>query len=134
MERWDRRKYRGDGSHLNPVMYRKTPYTGVLWCPYTETINHICDGYLHRTNDPAVEWKNGTKEWFENGVLHREDGPAREHDDGLTEWYANGLLHRLDGPAIEWPDGSRQWYVKGELHRLDGPAIERTKEMAWYVN
>ena len=134
MERWDRRKYRGAGCPLNPVMYRKSPYTGVLWCPYTETINHIHDGYVHRLDGPAVEWEDGTKHWYENGCLHRLDGPAVEYDGGLKAWYVNGKRHRVDGPAIEWPDGEKEWYVNGCLHRLEGPAIERSTEKAWYVN
>jgi hypothetical protein len=35
-------------------------------------------GYCHRTDGPAIEWNNGSKEWFINGNLHREDGPAIE--------------------------------------------------------
>jgi len=31
---------------------------------------------LHREDGPAVEWYNGSKEWYKNAKLHREDGPA----------------------------------------------------------
>lgn len=31
---------------------------------------------LHREDGPAVEWKDGSEEWYINDVLHREDGPA----------------------------------------------------------
>lgn len=33
-------------------------------------------GNLHRENAPAVEYPDGTKEWWRNGMLHRDDGPA----------------------------------------------------------
>ena len=39
---------------------------------------------------PVVD-SNGTKHWYnENGELHREDGPAVEWGDGSKEWYING--------------------------------------------
>jgi hypothetical protein len=39
---------------------------------------------FHRANGPAVEYKEGTKEWWLNNKLHRVDGPAVEH--GFTEY------------------------------------------------
>ena len=48
------------------------------------------DGKLHRKDDPAIEYPNGTKEWFSDGVRHREDGPAVERADGSKEWWLNG--------------------------------------------
>jgi hypothetical protein len=47
------------------------------------------NGYLHRTDGPAVEWPNGTKFWFQNGQLHRTDGPAMEYHNGTTEYWIN---------------------------------------------
>jgi len=46
-------------------------------------------GETHRDGDlPAIEWKNGTKEWWINGKLHRENGlPAVEFFDGHKVWY-----------------------------------------------
>ena len=52
-------------------------------------------------------YKPGTKE------LHRTDGPAVEYTDGSEEWYVNGKLHRTDGPAVECADGTKFWYVNG---------------------
>ena len=92
-------------------------------------------GRLHRSDGPAIEWANGTKEWFVNGKRHRLDGPAHEWPDGTKDWYLNGKLHRVDGPAIEWANGGKEWWVNGELHRVDGPAMEwpdGTKE--WWVD
>jgi len=72
------------------------------------------NGLLHREDGPAVEWIDGTKEWYRNGLLHREDGPASEWADGTKEWYRNGWLHREDGPASEWADGTKEWWLNGE--------------------
>jgi hypothetical protein len=45
---------------------------------------------LHREDGPAVEYKDGDKEWWINGERHREDGPAIERNDGYKAWYLNG--------------------------------------------
>ena len=50
-----------------------------------------------------IEYRN------EKGQYHREDGPAIEFINGSKEWYLNGQLHRLDGPAIEYRDGNKYW-------------------------
>jgi len=50
-------------------------------------------GYLiHRENKPAVEWSDGSKEWYLNGLRHREDGPAQEYcgEYSVYRWYLNG--------------------------------------------
>ena len=93
------------------------------------------NGLLHRLDGPAVEWNDGTKEWWQNGSLHRLDGPAYENINGAKQWYQNGLLHRLDGPALEFYNGDKHWYQNDLLHRLDGPAIDRADgEKLWYKN
>jgi hypothetical protein len=68
---------------------------------------------LHRTDGPAVEYSNGTREWWVDGKLHRTDGPAIERSDGYKAWYLNGKRHRLDGPAVEWPNGHKEWWGNG---------------------
>ena len=55
----------------------------------------------------SVEWRNLDDQ------LHREDGPAIEWADGSKEWYRNGQLHREDGPAIEYKSGTEEWYLFG---------------------
>ena len=91
--------------------------------------------YCHRLDGPAIEWKNGLKEWFVDDKRHRSDGPAIEHVGGTKHWYVGGKLHRIDGPAIEYGDGTKHWYVGGKLHRIDGPAIERANgSKYWYLN
>ena len=47
-------------------------------------------GQYHRTDGPATEWVDGTKEWYIKGMLHREDGPAIERANGIKEWFING--------------------------------------------
>jgi hypothetical protein len=70
-----------------------------------------------------------------NGKHHRTDGPAIEDSDGTKEWRLNGKRHRTDGPAVEWSNGMKVWYLNGELHRTDGPAIEDSNGMKeWWLN
>ena len=84
---------------------------------------------------------SGNRYWMLNAdedgdlVYHREDGPAIEYVNGSKEWYLNGKFHREDGPAIEWSNGSKQWYLNGKLHREDGPACEWSGgSKSWYLN
>jgi len=58
--------------------------------------------------------KNGTKKWYNsNGEYHREDGPAIEWTNGSKEWFRNGKRHREDGPGWEGSDGNKAWYIDG---------------------
>jgi hypothetical protein len=91
---------------------------------------------LHRLDGPAVEYVDGSKEWWQNGQLHRLDGPAREYSAVPKEWYKSGKLHRLDGPAVEHSDGYKAWYIEGKQYRSEKewekarcPSIETLKEM-----
>ena len=80
---------------------------------------------------------NGNKIWYnDNREPHRLDGPAIEWDDGSKEWWVNGKPHRLDGPAVECANGGhKEWFVNGKRHRLDGPAIEYANgAKAWYID
>ena len=72
------------------------------------------DGQLHRVDGPAIEWEDGSREWWLHGRLHRVDGPAYEGADGSRSWYRHGKLLREDGPAYEGADGSRSWYLGGK--------------------
>jgi hypothetical protein len=100
-----------------------------------EIIYKFKNGKFHCENGPAVEWIDGSKEWWINDKLHRVDGPAVERADGSKYWWINDELHREDGPAIEYANGGKEWYCKNKLHRVGGPAIEYAdggKE--WYLN
>jgi hypothetical protein len=66
----------------------------------------------HRLDGPAVIYKNGNTEWFNNGMPHRVDGPAIEQS-GSKFWLINGRYHREDGPAIIYSDESVEWYLNG---------------------
>jgi hypothetical protein len=80
------------------------------------------------TDDGNKFWRN------DSGELHREDGPAIEWDDGSKEWWVNGKLHRDYYPTIERPDGYRGWFRDGKRHREDGPAIENGNSKSWYID
>lgn len=110
---------------------------------------------LHRIDGPAVVFRWGMKEWWENGEfikreyhnkkgeLHRTSGAAIIFADGSKRWHQNGKLHREDGPAIECADGSKYWFKDGLRHREDGPVIEmylpfsdgtKHKVLEWHEN
>jgi hypothetical protein len=93
------------------------------------------DGKVHRLDGPAIERANGTKEWWIEGKKHRKDGPAYECVNGTKKWYQQGKLHRLSGPAIEYDNGDKEWYFEDMLHREDGPAIEYVDgRKEWFIN
>jgi hypothetical protein len=71
---------------------------------------------LHRIGAPAIEWANGTKQWFLNGKLHRTGAPATMCPNGTNFWYQHGKLHRDDAPAVEWADGTKEWYLNGNYY------------------
>ena len=62
---------------------------------------------------------NGNKIWYlpskGKSYFHRLDGPAIEWHDGTKQWFVNGERHRLDGPASEDENGSKCWWVDGNL-------------------
>lgn len=109
------------------------------------TIRYYYNNKLHRTDGPAVKYRNGDREWYLYGLKHREDGPAVENVSGKVQWLLDDMLHREDGPAdydddkiiksySEWlsTDDIQQnyennvqgWYIEDMLHRTDGPAYE----------
>ena len=45
--------------------------------------------------------RHGTRRYYNDaGLLHREDGPAVVWRDGDLEWYQNGQRHRDVDPAV----------------------------------
>ena len=100
-----------------------------------DTFWRSAGGQLHRTDGPAVEYADGSREWWVSGQRHRTDGPAIERASGSREWWVSGRLHRTDGPAVEYANGARQWWVHDRLHRDDGPAVENTDgTREWWVD
>lgn len=71
-------------------------------------------GLIHRPRDlPAIEWRNGCKEWYRHGERHREDGPAVIMQDGTAEWWKDGKRHRDGGPAVYNGSGRAEWWQNG---------------------
>ena len=98
-------------------------------------IHWLCGLRKHRTDGPAVEWANGTKEWYQDDLRHRIDGAAIEYANGSKEWWQHGQRHRVDGPAITDTNGNQWWYQNNLLHRVDGPAwCDQNGTQAWYQN
>jgi len=59
-------------------------------------------------------YDNGNKSWeLPNGKFHREDGPAVEYSNGSKQWWLNGLRHRENGPAVELSSG-KEWWLNGK--------------------
>ncbi len=68
-------------------------------------------GELHRTDGPAIEWKDSGKSWYLNNKIHREDGPAIEYGNGQISWYLNDERFRSED---EW----KQEVIKIKLKRI----------------
>ena len=51
------------------------------------------DRMLHRLNCPAIEWADGSREWYQNGQRHRLDGPAVECPDDIYQWWLNDVQY-----------------------------------------
>jgi len=85
---------------------------------YIEGKNFTEEEFLKKTQAESTSevFHDGTKSWRNSkGQLHRIDGPAIEWSNGTFDWYQEGRLHRLDGPAIEYIDGSKGWYIEGKF-------------------
>ena len=84
----------------------------------SETTTYYKNGKLHREDGPAIEWKNGNKDWLLNDRLHRTDEPAIELVETelgtVKKWSINGKYHREDGPAVECGNGYKEWWIDGE--------------------
>ncbi len=64
---------------------------------------------------PQLVNEFGTKVWYnKKGQEHRLDGPAIEYRDGGKDWYKNGKRHRCSGPAIVWSSEYRDWFIDGQ--------------------
>jgi hypothetical protein len=88
----------------------------------------------HRLDGPAVEYKNGDFEYWENGLLHNINGPACIYKDSGIEYWTNGQLHNANGPAAVYRKTIEYW-VNGNLHNLDGPAITwKNGDREWYID
>jgi len=56
--------------------------------------------------------------WHKHGVCHRTDGPAVEYRDGQIEYVIDGCWHRQDGPAIINKcgiPGNNSWWINHKM-------------------
>ena len=65
----------------------------------------------------TIKDKHGDIYHYKLGRLHREDGPAVDCKDGHKQWWINGKLHREDGPAVEYMNGNKRYYLHGILQK-----------------
>jgi hypothetical protein len=75
-------------SRAATFMYWCKDAAGILDSYYAEI--YAIGGYLHREGDAAIIIRGYVKYWIMGGLLHREDGPAVEYADGSTEYWTNG--------------------------------------------
>lgn len=112
-----------ESDSASDTVYSTVNYAGTSY-EYTVYYKDAEKTIKHRLVGPAIEYKDGHKEYFINGKRHRLDGPAIETAD-RKEYWIEGKRHRLDGPAIERDNGDKEYWVKSLRHRIDGPAIEQ---------
>ena len=65
-------------------------------------------------NDGLTIDNDGTKRWYLNNKRHRSDGPAVIYKNDDKYWYLNNQLHRTDGPAIKFSNGDKLWYLNDD--------------------
>lgn len=107
--------------------------TTILITP--SSIIYKYDGKIHRTDGPAVIYKNGDTQWYLYGRIHREDGPAMTLNSHVTycingEYVRNTntntntvIRHGQYVQKIILSDG-HAFYHRALLHCEDGPAVE----------
>ncbi len=61
-----------------------------------------------------IEWEDEDIYWLKDGKIHRTNDPAMDNKDGSKCWHINGKLHRTNGPAVEYPDGSVEHWINDE--------------------
>jgi len=67
--------------------------------------------------------------WVDNdGNCHRTNGPAVEDRDGEKQWHFHGKRHREGGPAMEMPDGFCIWFLLGKEHGTSRGSVYEIKE------
>lgn len=87
-------------------------YTRVANDGEGNTVYYNDKNQYHRTDGPAFVGDFGVY-FYINGELHRENNPAVEWANGTKFWYMHNKRHRINGPAIENADGSVEYWVDG---------------------
>lgn len=73
--------------------------------------------------------------FYSNSNFHRTDGPALEYANGSEEWWLDGKRHRTDGPAIVYKNPPEEWWFQhGHKHRLCGPAVNMNGNIEWWIH
>jgi hypothetical protein len=89
---------------------------------------------LHRLDGPAVEHKNGHKEWWVNGLLHRLDGPAVETNKDMNSVYAVDNTSKTSlyeyYPKICFGGDPNEWWVDGVIM----PDYKQKILNVWWIN
>lgn len=70
----------------------------VLICITKPIKTYYCNssGKLHRLDGPAIEYKNGSCEWFKNGRDHRIGGPAYfDSENNYPQWAIEGIIVKV---------------------------------------
>lgn len=71
---------------------------------YADVRQWRCDDKFHSLADfPAIEWRDGWREWYKHGQIHRPGGrPAIIADDGVVKYYvANKQVPQAESAACE---------------------------------
>jgi hypothetical protein len=101
-------------------------------------------GRFHRTDGPAIEFQNGSEEWFLNGKRTRADGPAVVRKDIvgeplLEQWWVDNKLSRVGEPAVI-RGLTEEWYTDGKRNNIGDAAFKTRNEAGdiifeqWWVN
>lgn len=77
---------------------------------------------IRNEEELATEWhlraigKDGKPDTQYHTQTHRIGGPAVEYDDGSEQWYEYGELHRVGGPAVIDVRGEGEicWAYRGQ--------------------
>ncbi len=82
------------------------------------TFHYNSAGQRHRDGGlPAIEYADGTKEYWVNNQRHRDGGlPAYEEADGYKAYLVHDQLHNINGPATVTARGYCEYWLRG--HRV----------------
>lgn len=71
------------------------------------------DDEYHRTDGPAIIWRNGNKYFYTHGKQSCTTRPSDYYNDGSVAWAINDQMHRNKGPALDGPNGRKTWWKGG---------------------
>lgn len=83
--------------------------------------------FLHNEGEPAVEYKNGNKFWYQHHKFHRLDGPAMEYrlfDRDGSLIHTGGTLYYINSDSYEEEDYWKHPEVKRYMYLKEHPELE----------